>query len=947
MLAILAVVLASIIKALFLDRLAADTTFLPYFPAVALAAAWGGFRAGVAATLAAAVIDIVAFVAPPGQLLPTDQADLVRLLLFVVVGITISALTGQLRGVIRVGAQTSARDAGHLVQEREARTRAEALARQGAAVATIGEHALTGLPVQRLMEEASSLVAETLATPIVSITKLDEPGRVLLKVAGVGWPEGVIGKARVPLGRDSHAGFTLAADGPVVVEDFATESRFSPSPFLAGVGPKSGMGVRIGDARQPYGVLAVYLREPRRFSDDEANFLQAVANVLAAAIARAEAVDALERSRDQLEAVLSSVGDAITVQRNDGTLAYANEEAARMVGFASGAELVAAPVADVLTHFDVLDEDGDPLPSDELPGRRALAGDHVPERLVRFRIRETGEERWSVVGATPVVDDAGEVRFAINIFRDVTHRKRHEDAERFLADATAALATSLDERTTVRMLADLAVRRMADWCVVDIVSPEGSVDFAIAHLDPSRRDLGHRLRERFPFDVKGTSGPGRVMATGEPELFPDLHRLIETVPPEMAEVIRTLDLRSYLCAPLISRGRPIGVVTMLTEGAGRRFDSSDLTMAVELGQRAGVAIKQARLYREADARRAELTAVLAAMGEAVMVFDGDDQLAHHNPAAVDVFSDDPPRTLAELRDVLPLQGTTPPWERPGQGESIQVRGADGRWLDISTYRTIGEPGPDDPASGRGLQRSTILVIRDITASRQAQQAREAFIGLLSHELRTPITTIYGGTRLLDRPLAEEQRQELLRDIRVESERLFRLVEDLLVMTRVERGGVEIGDEPLLLQRILSSVVMTEESRWPGLTVRVSLPSHLPAVRGELTYVEQVVRNLLTNAAKYGGVERPIDLVAEESGGEVIVRVQDRGPGISDEDAERLFDLFYRGAATAAKAGGAGIGLFVCRALVTAMGGRIWATSREGGGAEFCFSMPVLEVDEAA
>jgi signal transduction histidine kinase len=387
----------------------------------------------------------------------------------------------------------------------------------------------------------------------------------------------------------------------------------------------------------------------------------------------------------------------------------------------------------------------------------------------------------------------------------------------------------------------------------------------------------------------------------------------------------------------------MGVVTMLSEGTSRRFEESDLAVAVELGERAGAAIEQARLYHEADARRAELTAVLAAMGEAVLVFDGDGQLFLTNPAAMELFPEGPPSTLRAVGRMFGGNGPQP-WNTEVE-EAREVTRPDGRWLEVSTYRA-GQHTSGGQVSGEPVRGSTILVIRDVTASRQAQAAREAFIGLLSHELRTPITTIYGGTRLLDRPLAEEQRTELVRDVRQEAERLYRLVEDLLVMTRVERGGVEIGDEPLLLQRILGAVVSTEESRWPGLRVRVALPSHLPAVRGELTYVEQIIRNLLTNAAKYGGNDEPVDLVAEEADGEVIVRVMDRGPGIRDEDAGRIFDLFYRSQATAGTASGAGIGLFVCRALVHAMGGRMWAAARVGGGAEFAFSLPVLEVDES-
>ena len=674
---------------------------------------------------------------------------------------------------------------------------------------------------------------------------------------------------------------------------------------------------------------------------------RALVEAEASAASRAIVETELLRSRDQLEAVLGSVTDGITVQDSDGRLLYANEEAARLSGYSSGADLVAAPVAEVVSRFQMTDEAGDPLPPDALPYREALRGVRGQERLIRFTPSDTGDERWSLTQAAPVLEAGGRVRFVVNIFRDVTDRRRREQADRFLADATAVLATTLDESATIDRLADLAIERLADWCVVDVLGSDGpGVRTAIAHRDPARRDLARRWREVTPFDIDRDGGPARVIRTGVPELIPEI--TVEALEAAasghaLGQELMALGLRSMICVPLVARGRAIGAVTMATAESERRFDQHDLSVATELGERAGVALENSRLYRVADERRAELMATLSAIGEAVLVFDVAGRLLLHNPAAEDLLPGKPPRTLAGWRAALDIDGqATPRWPEAAK-EPIAVRRPDGRWLEVAGYRTW-EGGPGETVKGPGAG-STILVVRDVTGPRAAQAAREAFIGLLSHELRTPITTIYGGTRLLERKLPDERRMEVVRDVRAEAERLYRLVEDLLVMTRVERGGVEIGDEPILLQRILDSVVRTEESRWPGLQVHRSISDQLPAVRGDLTYVEQVMRNLLGNAAKYGGVGHPVELVAEDLGAEVGIRVLDRGPGIGADEAEHLFDLFYRGATTAATASGAGIGLFVCRALVTAMGGRIWAAPRKGGGSEFGFSLPVLEIDE--
>jgi two-component system, OmpR family, sensor histidine kinase KdpD len=212
-----------------------------------------------------------------------------------------------------------------------------------------------------------------------------------------------------------------------------------------------------------------------------------------------------------------------------------------------------------------------------------------------------------------------------------------------------------------------------------------------------------------------------------------------------------------------------------------------------------------------------------------------------------------------------------------------------------------------------------------------------------------VTTIYAGAKVLSRPseLPPDTQREIFSDIVVESERLHRLVEDVVAMTRFEDETGDVGAEPVLLQRLLPTIVASEESRWPAVSFRLVVPAGLPTVIADPTYVEQVIRNLLSNAAKYGGVGTGVDVVVEARAGEVVVRILDDGPGFPPEDAARLFDLFFRSPRTARTAAGAGIGLFVCARLIHAMGGRIWAENRPEGGAEFGFSLSVMTEDSQA
>ena len=270
---------------------------------------------------------------------------------------------------------------------------------------------------------------------------------------------------------------------------------------------------------------------------------------------------------------------------------------------------------------------------------------------------------------------------------------------------------------------------------------------------------------------------------------------------------------------------------------------------------------------------------------------------------------------------------------------LRARGSDERWIEVSTYPVARGDGEE------GDQDETIVMLRDVTASRHAQAIRDTFIGVLSHELRTPVTTIFAGSKVLardDGQLPPETRKEIFSDIVVESERLHRLVEDVIAMTRFGEDEGEVGTEPVLIQRVLPVVIRSEELRWPGVTFVVDLPSGVPTVVADPTYVEQVVRNLLSNAAKYGGIGTTVRISVEAGVEEIIVTIADDGPGFPEEEAERLFELFFRSARTSTSAAGAGIGLFVCARLIKAMGGRIWAVPRPGGGADFSFSLRIMD-----
>ncbi len=226
--------------------------------------------------------------------------------------------------------------------------------------------------------------------------------------------------------------------------------------------------------------------------------------------------------------------------------------------------------------------------------------------------------------------------------------------------------------------------------------------------------------------------------------------------------------------------------------------------------------------------------------------------------------------------------------------------------------------------------------------RRASVARDEFLGMVSHELKTPITTIYGNVRRLRRRQAQMDqptRDQALVDIEDEATRLNRIVDNMLVLSRAERRQ-HVVVEPVLVQHVLKDVANEHRQHHPHRRVAVHAPRELPPASADPTYLGQVVRNLLTNVEKYCPADSPVDILAGQSGEMVTISVLDRGPGIAADEAESLFAPFYRSGRTARSASGTGIGLAVCRLLVEAQGGQIEAYPREGGGAVFSFTLPL-------
>ncbi|HEY7336903.1 MAG TPA: ATP-binding protein [Bryobacteraceae bacterium] len=223
---------------------------------------------------------------------------------------------------------------------------------------------------------------------------------------------------------------------------------------------------------------------------------------------------------------------------------------------------------------------------------------------------------------------------------------------------------------------------------------------------------------------------------------------------------------------------------------------------------------------------------------------------------------------------------------------------------------------------------------------ETEQMRSSLLSAVSHDLRTPLASITGAASTLrtqSDKLAAEVRHELLESISEEADRLSRLVANLLDMTRFESGAVELRRDLYPLEEIVGSALQRLEPRMEGRAVSTVLPADLPPVFVDDVLIGQVVANLVENALKYTPEGTPLELAAETGADGVILEVRDRGPGLAPGEEDRIFEKFYRGATKGA--GGAGLGLAICRAVVQAHRGSIRAFNRPGGGAVFRVTLP--------
>lgn len=338
----------------------------------------------------------------------------------------------------------------------------------------------------------------------------------------------------------------------------------------------------------------------RRYGEGDLRFAEVLSGRLALALDNAGLSAVVRGLEHRLEATLTNLAEAVIVREVGGTVAFVNAAAARLLGFESPEQMTGADPEELMSFYDVFDEEGRRVSLADLPSAAAARGERPAPLLVRNVI--SGVEHWLLHKATPVFDPDGSPSLVVSVIEDLTEVKRAELAQRLLAEAGHELSSSLDYGETLQRVAQLAIGGLADWCGV-LMRSEGDVleAIAVAHADPGLAARAREVVERHPVRLGDPTGLAATIRSGRPRLIAETGPALSTgmTATEQAALAGELGMHSVIVAPLAVGGRPpLGALLLAMGASGRRFDEGAVELAGELARRAATAVENARLYAE-------------------------------------------------------------------------------------------------------------------------------------------------------------------------------------------------------------------------------------------------------------------------------------------------------------------------------------------------------------
>jgi two-component system, OmpR family, phosphate regulon sensor histidine kinase PhoR len=461
----------------------------------------------------------------------------------------------------------------------------------------------------------------------------------------------------------------------------------------------------------------------------------------------------------------------------------------------------------------------------------------------------------------------------------------------------------------------------------------------------------------LPLNREGGGMQSRVIVSGEPFLFNDVPAQVQERQGEFYNVdpdgtIRKIPeagpaaTNAAMMVPVKHEGKVVGVVQLMTDRG--EYTQEQVELFEGLVAQMGSAVRTARLQKERrrleaaeEAARAVATEreqaaqVLEAVGDGIFVLDRGGVVRFWNRAA-ELAIGVRRATVLDRR----LEEAIPDWVE--LSKRIPVASGGARAGSVTLPVRIGLRDlwlsfvAVDSAAG------VIYAFRDLTNERRFEDEKSDFVATISHELRTPMTAVFGAATTLlhrERDLDEQQRRQLLEVIEAEARRLAHITEEVLLTSKLDREEVRIAHEAVDVAEVVRATVNSMASRASEpVPIELDIERDVRPALGDRDRIQQVVLNLLDNAVKYGGGNVAVRVGAEN--GAICIDVTDQGPGIGLADQERIFEKFYRADPQLAQApAGTGLGLYISRELVTRMGGTLRVTSDPGEGATFAVRLP--------
>ena len=531
-------------------------------------------------------------------------------------------------------------------------------------------------------------------------------------------------------------------------------------------------------------------------------------------------------------------------------------------------------------------------------------------------------------------------------------RQLEDELREGSATAQAPITTSAELEATLRwFLRRVGMILQAEKAALMLYEPEsGELVAQWPALGMSRDDVE-------AFRVRATQGvSGQVFREGRPVITDDAMSDPRTV----KENVALLNIRNVLTVPLaierkdgdgqIVEKNVIGVFNVFNKRAGQRFAEEDVTLLTALAKSAASVISSAKLYIAVADEKRELEQTLQGMLAGVLVVGDDSRVRLMNSAAKHIFGvpgeDGTGKLLSQVirdEDVHDLVRSCLQGNSEATAE-LSIYSPEERIYQVQTALLLGANGE---VSG------VVATFNDITELRSVERMKSEFVSTVSHELRTPLTSIKGFIRTLLDDIEgyydRETQMEFYRIIDTECDRLVRLINDLLNLSRIESGrALDLVLARVDLGELISRVVDSQRSYTDRHQFDIIVPQDLKHINADRDKLDQVLTNLLSNAIKYSPDGGKITVHAREiDDNKISVSISDQGIGIPEEQISRLFTRFHRvDSRDSRKQYGTGIGLYLVKHLVEAHQGEVAVTSRQGEGSTFTFILPSdLALDE--